>query len=239
MNRYASSSSSTLTRCFGTSTSRAAAVTRRKAQPTKTHSKSTPKSNYIPANATIDRRDPPANPEILRTVVSLHHAAASFMPDPSAAGQGFDTAFKDMSQEPRFIRYFTWLRSVLETKSTGKALIPAKNPLADMETEKFAAEKYWSVWEKHDPANDLDLRSTSRTGTLTEREREVREVLLGTWERGGLGMMASRPGLDGVLEYLHAKGITVKDFAREWELRHQTVSEWEQDEVNLIDSPKE
>lgn len=56
---------------------------------------------------------------------------------------------------------------------------------------------------------------------FSERELAVREALFGTWERGGVGMKKPEPGLNGVKEYLAAKGVSVKDYAKEWEKRNQ------------------
>lgn len=75
-------------------------------------------------------------------------------------------------------------------------------------------------------------------GMLTEREKRVREVLFGTWERGGMGMEGSKPGLEGVQEWLKAKGVSVEEYAREWEGRDNVEGEWAGDQVELIEEPK-
>ena len=57
---------------------------------------------------------------------------------------------------------------------------------------------------------------------LTEREIRVKEALYGTWERNGArsGRDTVDVGLEGVEEYIQARGTTVEEEAKQWADRH-------------------
>ena len=155
----------------------------------------------------------------IRSLISLHHAAASFMHSPEEARIGFENAFKN-TPEPTFATYERWRDGVLAAAEAGEQLVPRDNPLElsslmdDLET-KYPMQKYWQTWKEHDTL----FESRDSSDNMSERERQVKEALFGTWERGGLGMGGSKPGLEGVLEYLGAKGTSVAVTAKEWEER--------------------
>jgi len=75
--------------------------------------------------------------------------------------------------------------------------------------------RYSKVFEKSD-SRWSESRDSGLTSDLSERELQVKEALFGIWDRGGKGMRDVEPGLEGVLEYLEAKGVSAEDFAREW-----------------------
>lgn len=50
----------------------------------------------------------------------------------------------------------------------------------------------------------------------SEREKEVREVLFGTWERGGVGIEKPRPSYDGLMEWLKKRETDPTAAAHEW-----------------------
>lgn len=55
----------------------------------------------------------------------------------------------------------------------------------------------------------------------TEREKQVREALFGTYERGpGEGV---RPGLEGIEEWLEKEGSSPEQVAKDWRDRHNVV----------------
>lgn len=56
----------------------------------------------------------------------------------------------------------------------------------------------------------------SQNEHMSERERAVLETLYGTFDRMGT-YDAVEPGLDGVREYVEAKGTTIEQYAREWQ----------------------
>jgi hypothetical protein len=53
---------------------------------------------------------------------------------------------------------------------------------------------------------------------MSERDKQVREALFGTFERG-VGESV-RPALEGVEEVLRKEGKSVEQVAKEWEERH-------------------
>ena len=67
----------------------------------------------------------------------------------------------------------------------------------------------------------------ARAFAVSERDKQVREALFGTFERGpGEGI---KPALEGVEEWLEKEGRSVEDVAKEWEARHEEVSMGQKD----------
>ncbi|WVQ77663.1 hypothetical protein IAR50_007351 [Cryptococcus sp. DSM 104548] len=160
----------------------------------------------------------------LRDLVSLHHSSASFLHSPTELPAGFENAFRH-TKPPVFDTYDSFRRSVHATQ--------ALHPPGGMENlvkkgdslESSAAGVYVATQkafkelpsEKGLVSETDGVKSSDRR--LSERQMRVKEAIYGTWERGGLGMNKAEPGLDGVLEYIEAKGKTVGEYAQEWEKR--------------------
>ena len=156
----------------------------------------------------------------MNKLVALHHTASSFLHDASQTAIGFENAFRNVTREPLFMGYNRFRKTALGTVGTrSQSLVPQYNPLSQdyaAAASRHPAHTYWSVFKRHDK-----LWTDSKPAPITEKERAVRETLFGTWERGGLGMRNSLPGVVGVKEYLDAKGVSTTKFAKEWEQRHQ------------------
>jgi hypothetical protein len=68
----------------------------------------------------------------------------------------------------------------------------------------------------------------ARAFAMSERDKQVREALFGTFERGPGESI--KPALEGVEEWLEKEGRSVGDVAKEWEGRHEEVSMGPKDE---------
>jgi hypothetical protein len=75
--------------------------------------------------------------------------------------------------------------------------------------------RYSKIFTKYD-RKWSESRGLSAGQDLSERELLVKEALFGTWERGGKGMKDIAPSLEGIYEYIEAKGTTVEELAAEW-----------------------
>jgi len=138
------------------------------------------------------------------------------MHDAESARVGFENAFK--CTDPKFMKYNDWRNTVLRNQNEAHEMVSGIDPFspdADLDGVQ-PAQKYWTLFKEYDARDD----SSRGRETMTEREQQVKEALFGTYERGGLGMGGSKPGLPGILEYLKAKGVTVEEFAKEWRGRH-------------------
>jgi len=169
-----------------------------------------------------------ASPDLLRNLISLHHTSASFLHDEKGLPHGFDNAFQHTHNEPVFTSFQIWRDDTLRTSTASTSnlgipdLIPRKhNPNG---FDEFGSRRkpigrpvmrYSKVFEKSD-SRWSESRDSGLTSDLSERELQVKEALFGIWDRGGKGMRDVEPGLEGVLEYLEAKGVSAEDFAREW-----------------------
>ncbi|KAL1410975.1 hypothetical protein Q8F55_001918 [Vanrija albida] len=159
----------------------------------------------------------------LNGLVSLHHKSASFMRDPSEIHGAFETAFR--MYQPEFRSYVQFkagaLRAHGERAPEGLETLAERNPqgagarsglgteaapsdYAQLEHDVFRAPRTWSFRRGGRP-------------DLTERELRVKEALFGTWERGQDAV--PRPGLDGVVDIVKARGTTVEEVAKEWAAR--------------------
>ncbi|TXT13607.1 hypothetical protein VHUM_00974 [Vanrija humicola] len=160
----------------------------------------------------------------LNGLVGLHHKAASFMRDPSEMHGAFETAFR--MYQPEFRSYAQFkagtLRAHAERAPEGLETLAERNPqgagarrglgtdaapsdYAQIEHDVFRAPRTWT------------FRRAAHGPELTERELRVKEALFGTWERGQDAV--PRPGLDGVVDIVKARGSTVKETASEWAAR--------------------
>ena len=163
---------------------------------------------------------------VLRDLVNLHHISASFLHSPDDIATGFENAFRHTYADPFFTPYRQYRDDVLSrTAERGSLVERATSSSVGKELEKRQklrpAPTYWRTFKKHEDLWSERTKEGGNGGMFSERELAVKEALFGTWERGGIGMKKSEPGLDGVKEYLEAKGSTAEEYAREWEKRNQ------------------
>ncbi|WWD16197.1 hypothetical protein CI109_100623 [Kwoniella shandongensis] len=206
---------------------RAASTSPAHAGPSKTSSSYPPKKS--------NGRTLPAS--TLRSLISLHHSSAGFLHTPQDLPVGFENAFKHTSKAVYLRGYYDFAQSVQFNQSLhppggmenlvekpksseargldlkGRTILPAETVQRTFKRH----EKLWS--EKGDSARGVGRDEQY----LSDRELRVQEALYGTWERGGSGMDRVEPGLEGVLDYVEAKGKTVSEYAKEWENRDEEV----------------
>lgn len=142
----------------------------------------------------------------LRTLIDLHHSASSFMRDPSEIPVAFESSFR--LHTPTFTSYGEYRHSALaanESRAHG-----GLETLAERTAGGVGA-KTREMGESPELSRDIfrtprswSYRRAPAAAELTERELRVKEALFGTWERGLDGK--PRPGLEGVLEILEARG---------------------------------
>lgn len=159
---------------------------------------------------------------VLRDLVGLHHTAATFMHDPSQLPAAFETAFK--SGTPEYIRYDDFHGAARLSTSSEQTLVEY-DP-----TRESSSGRVESVLRSLDvvPTFGYDKGQWSDKGArdirpdqISERDKQVREALFGTVERGpGEGV---KPALEGVEEWLNKEGRTAEEVARDWEERHSEV----------------
>lgn len=167
----------------------------------------------------------------LRTLVSLHHESASFMRDPSEIPTAFMNAHTRYTTE--FISYAPFAAYPLRMADAGKDA-PDFRPGRMGERHAGAPGMRGAVGDERAPADrGRAARSvfTARTNShgrrppaldaasLTKRELLVKEAILGTWERSNDN--ASRPGLEGVVDIVSAKGDTIDSAAAQWHKRDE------------------
>lgn len=180
--------------------------------------------------------DRSVSPSILRSLVDLHHTASSFLHSPDDISTGFENAFRHTYSDPYFVPYRQYRDSILAgTTERGLGgvsnLVERAGPNAvgrelDKRERLRPAPTYWRTFKKHEDLwSDRAREDGMEGGLFSERELAVKEALFGTWERGGTGMKRPEPGLDGVKEYLDAKGVSVEQFAKAWERRNQVEGE--------------
>ncbi|WWD01103.1 hypothetical protein V866_008041 [Kwoniella sp. B9012] len=193
--------------------------------------RSIPSSSYPPTKSTGRQ----LSSQTLRSLISLHHSSAGFMHNPQVdLPVGFDNTFRYTRDEPKYKRYGEFssttsynasltppggLESLVEkprsAEARGLEFRKGRNNYLDLDTAKnvgLTFKKVYDIWS--------DRGSGSDTQHLTERELRVQEALYGTWERGSQGMNSRiQPSLDGILEFVEAKGKTVGEYAEEWKVR--------------------
>ncbi|WVR05333.1 hypothetical protein IAU60_002347 [Kwoniella sp. DSM 27419] len=169
----------------------------------------------------------------LRSLVSLHHSSAGFLHSTTELATGFDNAFR-YTQDPGFHSYFEFANSVQFNQSLhpaggmenlvekprsaeargmhmkGRTVMPAETVQKTFQ----AVDQLWSQ------TGGGSKGFSKRDQFMSDRELRVQEALYGTWERGGVGMDRVEPGLEGVIEYVQAKGKTVAEYAGEWQKRN-------------------
>ncbi|WVN86591.1 uncharacterized protein L203_101759 [Cryptococcus depauperatus CBS 7841] len=164
----------------------------------------------------------------LRSLVSLHHSSAGFLQSPTDLPAGFENAFR-YTKPPQFKSYKDFREEVnklqdLHPPGGMENLVekPVKNSYRSQGSSK---DVYTGVQRAFKAQNNGYFVDSLNAGVpkdkrnLTERQIRVREAVYGIWERGGKGMNRTAPGLDGILEYLEAKGKSVREYAKEWENR--------------------
>ncbi|ORY29986.1 hypothetical protein BCR39DRAFT_530456 [Naematelia encephala] len=176
-------------------------------------------------------RRQPRSIETTRALVNLHHTAASFMHSPDEITTGFENSFRHSALNPYFQKFWQFRESALEaveargSGSEGSLVerveIGAKSSASKARASQRKAATYSQIFKKHENLWSERGRVDEQNPELTEREIQVKEALFGTWERGGLGMRRPEPSLDGIQEYLSAKGVTLNQAAQEWSKRHE------------------
>jgi hypothetical protein len=86
-------------------------------------------------------------------------------------------------------------------------------------------EPYWSDGAnnpRYNSRNNSDSNQFLSNLGPSRRQVEVQEALYGTWEREGSD--AVRPGLEGVQEWLNARGMGLKESAEAWNKRDEELS---------------
>ncbi|WWC69192.1 uncharacterized protein I206_103128 [Kwoniella pini CBS 10737] len=185
----------------------------------------------------------------LRSLISLHHNSIGFLQNSKDIKIGFDNSFKNTRSDPYFKSYNDYISNQLNTfnnsnlnkkqgglenlieksnnnesfglggnfgsgfgfgqkNNNNKKIYPAENVQKNF---KIRQSQLWSETSTLGQSRDLQF--------LSERELLLQEALYGTWERGGQGMNKIEPSLDGLLEFIEAKGKTVEEYAEEWKGR--------------------
>lgn len=161
----------------------------------------------------------------LSSLIGLHHESANFMRDPAEITTAFESAFRHHT--PQFQSYSSFraaaLRAREEHATGGLTNFATQSPgglgarraiaLADEDDLPDQAQVTRNVFR---PARKWTNRSRS-SGELSERELKVKEALFGTWERAQDGV--PRPALDGVVDVLEARGLSVEEAAKQWKNR--------------------
>ncbi|WRT67399.1 uncharacterized protein IL334_004370 [Kwoniella shivajii] len=192
-------------------------------------SKAGPSSSTYPPKKSNGRTLPSST---LRSLISLHHSSAGFLHDPSELNVGFDNTFRHTKGEPFFRGYYDFTSSITFNQSLhppggmenlvekpksseargmdlkGRTILPAENVQKTFK-------KVEELWSQRVTNNRKDEQF------LSDRELRVQEALYGTWERGGTGMEKTEPSLEGVLEFVEAKGKSISEYASEWEKRDE------------------
>ncbi|ORX33836.1 hypothetical protein BD324DRAFT_638819 [Kockovaella imperatae] len=164
-----------------------------------------------------------ARRDVLARLVSLHHTAASFMHQAKDISTGFDNAFRYIEAEPYFLPFSRWKRGVLEHIADGPKVKerPVREDLPPLGREleqRETLQPAFSHWRTFQPIESSWIHSKREIKGLakSEREKQVKEAFFGVWDRGGVGMEDSQPSLEGIEEWIEARGSTVKEVADEW-----------------------
>lgn len=154
-------------------------------------------------HATAAARAPRGNN--LRTMINLHHSSAFFMRDPAEIPTAFETTFR--YYKPVYQTYSEYRATAINAVES-RANAGLEN-LAERNQDTYGAktragESSGLVRDVFRGPTSWTKRGHPATADMTERELRVKEALFGTWERGVDGQ--PRPGLEGVLEILEARG---------------------------------
>lgn len=170
-----------------------------------------------PAPASAKSKQPRRLPKpVLRDLVKLHHTSSTFMHDPYQLHDAFEAAFRAAS--PDHLPYAFFLDAA---GARGQSSQRADAHKADYyEKLSRAADQPCPTFGKTKSSwSDKGLIDDSQEPT--ERQKQLREALFGTWERGPGESV--RPGLEGIEEWLDASGTSVQQVARDWDDRHNEV----------------
>lgn len=152
---------------------------------------------------------------VVRDLVKLHHSASTFMHDPSQLPDAVETAFR--SPPPAHLSYTSFLQAAGASTTSTKG----KWRYNRLDSETLAADEPVATFGKV-KSTWSDLGALGGMKILTEREKQVREALFGTYERGPGESV--RPGLEGIEEWLDTSGTSVEQVAKDWEERHNEVT---------------
>ncbi|KAK4686356.1 hypothetical protein P7C73_g3764, partial [Tremellales sp. Uapishka_1] len=185
---------------------------------------STPPTSPAPApsksNPFLRHGKLPAN--TLRSLVDLHHNSAVFLHSPDEISTGFYNIFRNLN-EPTFVDYKAFHDGAMANKAPagGVQQLVRKSASVDGHGGVYGGESLATskpllpIFKDHEEGLFSTSVQGGSVGVMTERELRVKEALYGTWEREK-GVENVQPGLDGVMEYLEAKGMGVEESAREW-----------------------
>ncbi|BEI89777.1 uncharacterized protein CcaverHIS019_0211390 [Cutaneotrichosporon cavernicola] len=179
---------------------------------------------------TVEKRTPflpngQAPRSTLSSLIGLHHESSTFMRDPAEITTAFESAFRHHT--PQFQSYSSFRAAALRSREEH-----ATGGLTNFATQSpggLGARRAIGLNEEDDlpdqpqvtrnvfrPTRKWTSRSRS-AGELSERELKVKEALFGTWERAQDGV--PRPALDGVVDVLEARGLSVEEAAKQWKNR--------------------
>lgn len=180
--------------------------------------------------------------DMVNRLVGLHHAAAGFMRENADVTHAFENNFKLKPHQPHSTVFAQYRGRTLQRLSQRSKSGTVKLEEADEAHQRAAmARRYDSrgpLPALYEPTFRYQPQSTVRPAWMdrdfdeedeyvkpTDRELQVREALFGTWERGAKGLKGVKPSLDGVNDYLQAKGQTIFEASTEWTDRDRTVEE--------------
>ncbi|WWC89826.1 uncharacterized protein L201_004754 [Kwoniella dendrophila CBS 6074] len=194
------------------------------------------------------------NASTLRSLISLHHESSGFLHDASKKENlnvGFENTFKFTRYDPTFRTYNEFSSNVLKnnnlkpkggllenlierdssssnSSSLNSSLSYKKGFKPNSKTFKKHSIPLWSQSGGSSNSNDY----TDDSSLLTEREIALKEALYGTYERSSSSNSHSyniqttvEPSLDGLLEFVEAKGKSIEEYSKEWENRDEQATE--------------
>lgn len=179
-----------------------------------------------PSNPTAKKQKQKSLPKpVLRDLVKLHHTSSTFMHDPSQIPKAFEYAFR--AGQPEYSTYADLVHAVQQQQSSELIPYDPRGPARRSSATSF----HNSIVSSDEPVqtfgrdtkrwSDRGARAFGEEATLTEREKQVREALFGTYERGpGEGV---KPGLEGIEEWLEKEGTSAEQVAKDWQDRHKEV----------------
>jgi hypothetical protein len=163
----------------------------------------------------------------LSSLVGLHHESANFMRDPAEITTAFERAFR--FHTPQFQSYNSFRASALrarEEHATGGLTnfatqtsggLGARRAIG-LSAEDDLPDQAQITSNVFRPESKRKWTKASRSiGELSERELKVKEALFGTWDRAQDGV--PRPALDGVMDVLEARGLSIEEAAKQWKNR--------------------
>lgn len=110
-------------------------------------------------------------------------------------------------------------------KSTGTGIDKNYETMEQLKIPPRVFNRVKPFWSDMGAKDEGDYSSDRGTG-VSRRQTQVQEALFGTWEREG--GEAVRPGLEGVEEWLAARGVSSKKSAKAWNRRNEQDQEREQ-----------